>query len=116
MCIKQDDALLALVTELLIIAGGTGESDESMVNRQTALYSLKLLSRHLASKHPNQFKEVRLRYSAAYLTELVRAKSERRTSDEAPTKGQRSKRQHLPFTLRWYNLLNQFPTDAAPVS
>ena len=40
---------------------------------------------------------------------------------------QRSKRQHLLFTLRWYNLLNQFvwlsqfivfqfATDAAPVS
>ena len=50
--------LLNLVTELLVISTGPGESEESIINRQTALYSLKLLSRLLAKEHPDQFKEV----------------------------------------------------------
>ena len=51
-------ALLNLVTELLAISGGTGESEGSVINRQTALYSLKLLTRLLAKEHPDEFKEV----------------------------------------------------------
>ena len=50
--------LLGLVRELLAISRGTGDSEESIINRQTALYSLKLLSRLLAKEHPSQFKEV----------------------------------------------------------
>ena len=38
--------------------------------------------------------------------DVQREKEERK--NVAPTKGQRSKRQHFLFTLRWYNLLNQF--------
>ena len=41
-----------------MISRGTGESEESIINRQTALYSLKLLSRLLAKDHPSPFKEV----------------------------------------------------------
>ena len=50
--------LLGLVKELLAISRGTGDSEGSIINRQTALYSLKLLSRVLAKEHPSQFKEV----------------------------------------------------------
>ena len=52
-------ALLSLVTELLVISRGTGESEESLINKQTALYSLKLLSRLLCKDYPSEFKEVR---------------------------------------------------------
>ena len=41
-----------------MISRGTGESEESIINRQTALYSIKLLSRLLAKDHPSPFKEV----------------------------------------------------------
>ncbi|PFX20859.1 HEAT repeat-containing protein 1 [Stylophora pistillata] len=55
---EQIKALLNLVTELLAISRGSGESEESVINRQTALYSLKLLTRLLAKEHPDEFKEV----------------------------------------------------------
>lgn len=55
----QVKALLSLVTELLVISRGTGESEESIINKQTALYSLKLLSRLLCKDYPGEFKEVR---------------------------------------------------------
>ncbi|KAJ7330602.1 HEAT repeat-containing protein 1 [Desmophyllum pertusum] len=54
----QVEALLSLVTELLVISRGTGDSEESIINKQTALYSLKLLSRLLSKEHPSEFKEV----------------------------------------------------------
>ena len=54
----QVKALLSLVTELLVISRGTGESEESIINKQTALYSLKLLSRLLCKDYPSEFKEV----------------------------------------------------------
>ncbi|XP_078352830.1 HEAT repeat-containing protein 1-like isoform X2 [Oculina patagonica] len=53
-----DQALLSLVTELLVISRGTGDSEESIINKQTALYSLKLLSRLLSKDYPSEFKEV----------------------------------------------------------
>ena len=59
ICFLQEKALLSLVTELLVISRGTGESEESILNKQTALYSLKLLSRLLCKDYPNEFKEVR---------------------------------------------------------
>ena len=52
-------ALLSLVTELLVISRGSGESEDSIINKQTALYSLKLLSRLLSKDYPAEFKEVR---------------------------------------------------------
>lgn len=55
---EQIKALLNLVTELLAISRGSEESEESVINRQTALYSLKLLTRLLAKEHPDEFKEV----------------------------------------------------------
>lgn len=58
-CYLQVKALLSLVTELLVISRGTGESEESIINKQTALYSLKLLSRLLSKDYPGEFKEVR---------------------------------------------------------
>ena len=58
-CYLQVKVLLSLVTELLVISRGTGESDESVINKQTALYSLKLLSRLLSNDYPGEFKEVR---------------------------------------------------------
>ena len=59
ICCLQVKALLSLVTELLAISRGTGEGEESIINKQTALYSLKLLTRLLAKEHPGEFKEVR---------------------------------------------------------
>jgi len=59
ICYLQVKALLSLVTELLVISRGTGESEESIINKQTALYSLKLLSRLLCKDYPGEFKEVR---------------------------------------------------------
>ena len=59
ICYLQEKALLSLVTELLVISRGTGESEESIINKQTALYSLKLLSRLLCKDYPSEFKEVR---------------------------------------------------------
>ena len=56
--ILQVKVLLSLVTELLVISRGTGESEESIINKQTALYSLKLLSRLLCKDYPIEFKEV----------------------------------------------------------
>ena len=41
-----------------MISRGTGESEESIINKQTALYSLKLLSRLLSKDYPSEFKEV----------------------------------------------------------
>ena len=55
---KQIESLLNLVTELLAISKAERDAQESVINRQTALYSLKLLSRLLAKDHPNQFKDV----------------------------------------------------------
>ncbi|XP_029184672.2 HEAT repeat-containing protein 1-like isoform X2 [Acropora millepora] len=54
----QIESLLNLVTELLAISKAERDAQESVINRQTALYSLKLLSRLLAKDHPNQFKDV----------------------------------------------------------
>lgn len=54
----QVEALLGLVKELLTILKGTKDMEETIINQQTALYSLKLLSRLLAKDHPSQFKEV----------------------------------------------------------
>ena len=59
ICYLQVKALLSLVTELLEILRGIGEGEESIINKQTALYSLKLLTRLLAKEHPGEFKEVR---------------------------------------------------------
>lgn len=59
ICYLQVKALLSLVTELLVISKGTGESEESIINKQTALYSLKLLLRLLCKDYPSEFKEVR---------------------------------------------------------
>lgn len=46
------------------------ESEESIINRQTALYSLKLLSRLLAKDHPSPFKEV-CHFSALFATAVM---------------------------------------------
>lgn len=62
---QQVEALLSLVTELVTISKGTADREESIINRQTALYSLKLLSRLLSKDHPSQFKEVNTLYSRA---------------------------------------------------
>ncbi|XP_068676688.1 HEAT repeat-containing protein 1-like isoform X1 [Montipora foliosa] len=51
----QRESLLSLVTELLAIAKA---ERESIINRQTALYSLKLLSRLLAKDYPSHFNGV----------------------------------------------------------
>ena len=59
ICYLQEKALLSLVTELLVISRGSGESEESIINKQTALFSLKLLSRLLCKDYPSEFKEVR---------------------------------------------------------
>ena len=57
--IKQRESLLSLVTELLAIAKA---ERESIINRQTALYSLKLLSRLLAKDYPSHFNGVSSKY------------------------------------------------------
>ena len=53
-----------------MVSRGTGESEESIINRQTALYSLKLLSRLLAKDHPSPFKEV-CHFSSLFTTAVM---------------------------------------------
>lgn len=78
-CNLQVKALLSLVTELLVISRGTGESEESIINKQTALYSLKLLSRLLSKDYPSEFKEVHICFKElcllTYQTEVIRTKT-----------------------------------------
>ncbi|XP_014661393.1 PREDICTED: HEAT repeat-containing protein 1-like [Priapulus caudatus] len=55
---EQVPVLLALVPELLAVAQEQDSGQEMAVNKQTALFSLKLLCRALGDEHPDTFKKV----------------------------------------------------------
>ena len=50
--------ILDLVDELVVNVEGSGDDEETAINKQTALYSLKLITKILAHENPQPFKKV----------------------------------------------------------